>query len=1573
MFELGRTTAGGWPAVRPAEYLAPFLEAVRSVETSAPITAAALAAVHRILRLRGALGASTPHAQEAVHAVIDAVTGCRFEVTDPASEEVVLMKILQVLLACLQCEAGALLTDRDVCNVVNTCFRVVHQAAAKGELLQQMACHTMQEMVRTLFARLPDLSPSALEDDNEAAAAAFATEGTLSVPEVDSEMRQSSPVSAQVGDNEGGLRPNGPAMPSVNGQLEEDSTLPSSSSLEEASQAEVTGATDTAGGSDPAVSTATDASSAEGRLPGSLDLVSDAEGSSPGSRGRPPLPPGSRPVWPAPLDVGASPSEVAAASSPRRLAGSPSSRRSNEAALGQDAGPAGSTVVGRPHGVPCMVEIFHFLCSLLSLDDVAAGLGPGRPGGGGGEEDMPLFALGLITTALELCGPAVADHPKLLALVQDELFRSLMQLGLSTSPPLLSLVCSAVLSLYQFLRRHLKLQLEAFFVVNIVRLAQGKYGASYQQQEVAMEALVDFVRQPPFMAEMFANLDCDITCSNAFEDLTSLLSKSAFPVNSPLTTMHVLALDGLLALVHAIGGRVDALAITPMPSAALAGAGDNGEQTAHLPFWTARCDYGDPARWVGFVRTRKHVKRRLAIGADHFNRDPKKGLEFLQGAALLPTPADASSVACFFRYTPGLSKSLLGEYFGDPEPFHIAVLRAFTALFDFTGMLLDAALRTYLESFRLPGEAQKIERVLEAFAAHYYDQCPELLPSENVAHILSYSIIMLNTDLHNLQVKRKMTEEQFIHNNREIDAGKNLPRETLAELYKSIARNEIRISSDGNAMHGAPEMTYSRWIDLIRRSQTAAPYTLAGSAAALLDHDMFAIIAGPTIAAISVVFDHTEDEEVLQECMEGFLEVAKICARHRLEGVLDDLVVSLCKFTTLLNPSSAAFDDPVLVFGEDLKARMAAMTAFTVANRYGDHIGPGWRNILDCILRLHKLGLLPSKVAAMTEAGDEASDGTDSGAVPQPVAVASLQPMGARKRSTGLMSRFSQLLLLDGDDARAQPTEQQLAAHQRSLRAVEVCHIDQLFTDSRFLQADSLQQLAKALVWEAGRPQQLTQKSGGGGAGGAAEDEDTAIFCLELLILVALTNRDRIALLWPLVYEYMSSIVASATAPGPLVEKAVFGLLHICQRLLPYKEELADELLRSLQLILKLDARVADAFCERITLEVSQLVRTSAGYVRSAMGWRTVCSLLAITARHPEASEPGFSALEFLMADGAHVTPTNYVPCLDAARQFADARIGGVERSLKALDLLVDLTNSLQRWSMTVEKDAMASSPAKAAAAEVAEAEQGLPEADEGTSQGALELAELWQRLAHGLRRVSRDHREEVRNHAILSLQRCLLAAEHIYVPLSAWGPCFDQVIFVMLDDLLECGVREKPKDFRGMENTLYHAMKLLSRILLQFLEKLSTLSTFRGLWLAALTRMEMYMKAKVRGGSEELRENIPELLKNLLLVMHARGVLVPAATPSSDSLWELTCHHVEGISASLIAELFPPPPPAPHAPEGESTQPLRAEEDQSLAVNGAGLLASAVVAKSGHDSSNETNGENGQLVREREGLPTRL
>lgn len=122
----------------------------------------------------------------------------RFEVRDVLSEELVLMRILNVLLAALQCPAAPLLSDRAVCTVVNTCFRVLHQSAAKGELLQRMAAHVMREMIRTIFARLPALAAA------EAAAGALSPEAEDEEEDAEEAVEVAAGAPRPQGDRKGG-------------------------------------------------------------------------------------------------------------------------------------------------------------------------------------------------------------------------------------------------------------------------------------------------------------------------------------------------------------------------------------------------------------------------------------------------------------------------------------------------------------------------------------------------------------------------------------------------------------------------------------------------------------------------------------------------------------------------------------------------------------------------------------------------------------------------------------------------------------------------------------------------------------------------------------------------------------------------------------------------------------------------------------------------------------------------------------------------------------------------------------------------------------------------------------------------------------------------------------------------------------------------------------------------------------------------------------------------------------------------------------------------------------------------
>lgn len=52
---------------------------------------------------------------------------------------------------------------------------------------------------------------------------------------------------------------------------------------------------------------------------------------------------------------------------------------------------------------------------------------------------------------------------------------------------------------------------------------------------------------------------------------------------------------------------------------------------------------------------------------------------------------------------------------------------------------------------------------------------------------------MLNTDLHNPSIKKKITREGFIRNNRGINDGKDLANEYLDALYESFKNQELHL------------------------------------------------------------------------------------------------------------------------------------------------------------------------------------------------------------------------------------------------------------------------------------------------------------------------------------------------------------------------------------------------------------------------------------------------------------------------------------------------------------------------------------------------------------------------------------------------------------------------------------------------------------------------------------------------------------------------------------------------------------------------------------------------------------
>ncbi|GAA5857907.1 hypothetical protein JCM5353_003755, partial [Sporobolomyces roseus] len=183
----------------------------------------------------------------------------------------------------------------------------------------------------------------------------------------------------------------------------------------------------------------------------------------------------------------------------------------------------------------------------------------------------------------------------------------------------------------------------------------------------------------------------------------------------------------------------------------------------------------------------------------------------------------------------------------------------------------------------------------------------------------------------------------------------------------------------------------------------------------------------------------------------------------------------------------------------------------------------------------------------------------------------------------------------------------------------------------------------------------------------------------------------------------------------------------------------------------------------------------------------------------------------------------------------------------------------------------------------------------------------------------------ELRQNAISSLQRTLLAPEILQNDDVDLTIIFTRIFFPLLEELL------KPTIFRrdpeGMGETRLRASALLCKIFLQYLAQLQErkgMKNMTELWLKVLGYQDRFMHS---GRRDQMFEAVPELLKNVLLVMNASGFLLPPhdeqRTEEQAALWNATFERIHPFLPDLQVELFPPPRiPVPFSAEPR-TQPL--------------------------------------------------
>ncbi|KAG0145398.1 hypothetical protein CROQUDRAFT_93873 [Cronartium quercuum f. sp. fusiforme G11] len=152
-----------------------------------------------------------------------------------------------------------------------------------------------------------------------------------------------------------------------------------------------------------------------------------------------------------------------------------------------------------------------------------------------------------------------------------------------------------------------------------------------------------------------------------------------------------------------------------------------------------------------------------------------------------------------------IRREKLAEWLGSSEENQLAVitLKYYMSFFDFSGLRIDTAFRKLCLKLFLKAETQQVDRILVEFSKRFWaSNASNLYFSVDIVHALSYSILLLNTDLHIVDTHTRMSRPQFIRNTMEtiqpqVEAFEDQPDLplTLAEFVNQDAPRLKKVTS----------------------------------------------------------------------------------------------------------------------------------------------------------------------------------------------------------------------------------------------------------------------------------------------------------------------------------------------------------------------------------------------------------------------------------------------------------------------------------------------------------------------------------------------------------------------------------------------------------------------------------------------------------------------------------------------------------------------------------------------------------------------------------------------------------
>uniref|UniRef100_A0A671K6L9 Brefeldin A-inhibited guanine nucleotide-exchange protein 2-like n=1 Tax=Sinocyclocheilus anshuiensis TaxID=1608454 RepID=A0A671K6L9_9TELE len=629
----------------------------------------------------------------------------------------------------------------------------------------------------------------------------------------------------------------------------------------------------------------------------------------------------------------------------------------------------------------------------------------------------------------------------------------------------------------------------------------------------------------------------------------------------------------------------------------------------------------------------KQQKEIIEHGIELFNKKPKRGLQYLQEQGMLGTSPE--DIAQFLQQEERLDTTQVGEFLGENVKFNKEVMYCYVDRLDFCGKDFVSALRAFLEGFRLPGEAQKIDRLMEKFAARYLEcnQGQTLFASADTAYVLAYSIIMLTTDLHSPQVKNKMTKEQYIKMNRGINDSKDLPKEYLSSIYDEIAGKKIAMkeskeysitpksSKQNVANEKQRRLLYNMEMEQMAKTAKALMEAVSHAQAPFfsathLEHvrPMFKLAWTPLLAAFSVGLQDCDDQDVASLCLEGIRCAIRIACIFNMQLERDAYIQALARFTLLTASSSIT----------EMKQKNidTIKTLIMVAHTDGNYLGNSWHEILRCISQLELAQLIGTGVKTRYISGVVRDQGGSIKGFPSG---------GEEFMPLGLGT------LVGGPDKR-QMAHIQESVGETSSQSVVVA-VDRIFTGSTRLDGNAIVDFVRWLC--AVSMDEL------------ASAHQPRMFSLQKIVEISYYNMNRIRLQWSRIWQVIGDHF-NKVGCNPNEDVAIFAVDSLRQLSMKFLEkgELANfrfqkDFLRPFEHIMKKNR--SPTIRDMVIRCVAQMVNSQAANIRS--GWKNIFSVF-----HQAASDHDENIVNLAFQTTGHIVMNTFQQHFAAAiDSFQDA------------------------------------------------------------------------------------------------------------------------------------------------------------------------------------------------------------------------------------------------------------------------------------------------------------------------------